>query len=171
MNCEKARDLLLTDYWDDCIDPALKQELEAHLAACGGCRDYCQAASRAAMSAASALSREDIPAGLQEKVMSRVAGMDVSQAFGVADRFLDGLERMRDALFVPRPRWALVPVAMALVIGVFALKAVFFSPGSGPAVSQGSQSIEQVSYAVSGIEYGTSLSSEGYGTDIEEFFL
>ena len=38
MNCETVRDLLLTDYLDNELDPASRTEIEAHLTTCDRCR-------------------------------------------------------------------------------------------------------------------------------------
>lgn len=38
MKCDKARDLILTDYGDGCLDPRMAGEIQEHIRVCPGCR-------------------------------------------------------------------------------------------------------------------------------------
>ncbi|MHB9154955.1 MAG: anti-sigma factor family protein [Endomicrobiales bacterium] len=40
MNCEKIRDIILTDYIDNELDAAARKETEDHLGRCAGCRAF-----------------------------------------------------------------------------------------------------------------------------------
>ncbi len=86
MNCETVRELLLTDYLDNELDPAARAEIEAHLTSCNRCRHDHDIIRKVlhvpAESLAPVLPRRDLWPRIEKKIQEEIA----RKSGGRADR-------------------------------------------------------------------------------------
>ncbi len=88
MNCERARELILTDALDDQIHPDHKRELLKHLVACEPCRLLMDRAREDLVGPFEQAARPVPPADLWERIESRLEGEAPSGIFERIRAFL-----------------------------------------------------------------------------------
>jgi anti-sigma factor RsiW len=72
MNCNKFRDIIITDYVDDELDAQGKQEIERHLQDCAACRAFAAAVSEMAVGPFRKSALEKPPAFLWTRIQSHL---------------------------------------------------------------------------------------------------
>ena len=166
MDCKRAQDLILTDYLDGQKMPvALKEGFQKHMALCPSCQAFKALAEKAVMSPFDGSIKEEVPQEVWQNIKAEILQQEESSWRNVFNEFL---EKLKIVLF-PKPTLAFASaVSFLLVIMLFMrVVPVGKSYDSAQIDSQG-----QMEYSTYLMEYaGTSQEvSEGYGTDIEEFF-
>jgi anti-sigma factor RsiW len=140
MNCQKARDLILTDHTDKEAPEAVRQQVKEHLAACGACRAFDAAVRQTAIQPFQETQRLEAPARLWSRVTSEI----FAQQRGPAPSGL--LERIRNLVAAPRPALTLSTIAALLVFGILATRLPYFS-GSAQRRTLAASAIEdQIDY-------------------------
>jgi len=157
MNCEKVRELLLTDYADGEIEEVERKEVDKHLEACPRCTEFNSALQQVREPFRKA-GRVDVP----EEVWEAIKGEVPREAVGrnSAGAVLSGI-----ALFVRAHKGAFAAgVACVLVIGAATLSRIDFYGNAGSAELDAYLE-EQAEFPV------VNNGSMDLGTTIEEFFL
>ena len=69
MNCERAQEIILTDYLDQELDQRGLNEIERHLSGCAHCREFLTAARQATITPFSAPTKVKLP---QDKIWQNI---------------------------------------------------------------------------------------------------
>lgn len=158
MKCERIQEIILTDYLDQELDSRYTKEIELHLADCPSCREFL-AISRQTTAEPFAMLKD---APISEKVLWNKIKADIAPSFSKPQT--DFLSRLKELLSFPRIAF-LLPVLMFLIIW----SGFFFRPQT-PQLAQTQRQEETFDFTD---EYLVSQDdeTEGYGSDIEEYFL
>ena len=116
MQCEKIKELLLTDYLDNELSPNRKGEVEKHLESCEACRTFAVQAQQNFIEPFKSLENVKAPQHLWEKVQGAI---EEQENQSLVARAWEGLS---DILFVRKSIFALSTVAACLLLLVVAVK-------------------------------------------------
>lgn len=161
MNCDKAKDLILSDYTDCEISLKKKQEIEKHLQICEACRTFKECLQKEAVTPFKGLQEQTVPDyvwyRLKEKIEANLSGrkgMGISIFEFMASKFR--------IYFTP----ALV-TAVSVIIILFAIFTKPASDGKRPVNEYLTQEIEFLTY----LNGNGNSTDTGFGTVTENFFL
>ena len=156
MNCEKIKELILTDFSDNRLDEKVKKQVNAHLNSCVGCREFAQSVNKIAIDPLKRAEQENPPDYLWYRIKERIGGEKPQPA-------LSGVLQNLQVFFHPRPAFALASIAVVVIIA-----SVLFRPYlRGKEINLYLN--EQMDFVSS---LGQNGSSEiNFGTSIEEFLL
>jgi len=159
MRCDKAREILMTDFIDGQIDNGLKKEVELHLKTCQGCREAADSMRDVLTRPFSSIKKEKVPGHLWDGIRGniekpvRTVSYDSSKAWSFIRR-------------IPGPVYAVFAVIVLIVVGL--------------RLNAGIDRRNVNEYLYSQAEYMYSLDESNgsfetanmdIGTDIEYFFL
>ena len=110
-NCERFKDLILTDYIDQELDSQGKLELENHLKICSHCRDFLQEVKNETIPALEPIDRPPVPERIWTAIKERIEAQEQSSPYSVGF-----WQRLRESCSFPQ---------LAPVIGAMALFTIF----------------------------------------------
>ena len=166
MNCEKARNLILTDYLDDQMDVKARCIIEEHMARCPECKNLYLEAKKAT----DELSFNTLPrANPPEYVWRRVKMAILAEKENKKSLLSEIFANARNFLRVPRPVLATVSVIMLIIV-------IGTAAGIGIGVRNAYQSKLEVpadyfSYLTDTPAENTANGTGGFGTAVEKYFL
>jgi anti-sigma factor RsiW len=118
MECKKIKELILTDYSDGEIDAGLKEEIEAHLAACAVCRQLAGALRKTVIEPFKKIEAVKPPDVIWYRITEAIMSEKERQPAGLFERVRDFLQ---GAYSVPRPVYATAAIMFVLLMAaVFA---------------------------------------------------
>ena len=163
MDCEKMREIILTDYLDGRIDGDRSGSLEQHFDVCSDCREFARIAREKAVLLFEGAGREAVDESVWDNIKEQVKQKTEPCGINPLEAFLDGWKSWF-VFPVPARAWV-VTVLVCLVIG-------------GPlAIRQTALAREQADQqAVFYVELVGARSAESgaeadYGTPLEKYFL
>ena len=113
MECNKAKDVILTDYVDGCLDQKQKEELEAHVARCSECEQLRAAVQKELIEPFKGVGKVDPPEHIWENIQEALESQEEENVF---DKLAEGLRNLYP-LF--RPSLLAPATVIALLIAVF----------------------------------------------------
>ncbi|MFH1645527.1 MAG: zf-HC2 domain-containing protein [Candidatus Omnitrophota bacterium] len=117
MNCKRVRELILTDYLDNCMSDNVRIEFDAHLAECAECNLFAHKVKDEVSKPFSSVQKEVPP----EKVWHNLKEVIVEEGKQpVSNPFVELLGKLARARFFPRPAFAFATaMAIMLILAVF----------------------------------------------------
>jgi anti-sigma factor RsiW len=116
MNCEKIKELILTDFTDGSLNEKMQKQVSLHLSSCVNCQEFAKTVSKIAIEPFKNAQKINPPDYLWYRIKDRIASQKPRPAFS-------GLFKNLQVLFHPRPAFALVTIAVVVIIA-----SVFFQP-------------------------------------------
>lgn len=159
MRCDKAKELLMTDYFDGIADEETQKAVKEHLSTCASCRETEQALAKARISLQNA-PRVEPPVKVWENIQLKILKESLNGKPQPAISLPGWLER----LFAPKPIFAAATV-MAVVLVAVVLRFTTFHKQ----LATGDNGEEIVFLYHNG--YQEDASTASLGTDIERYFL
>jgi hypothetical protein len=193
MECKKIQELLLTDYIDGEANDALKNEVERHINICHTCRQFERDLLKTAIEPLRK-AKESKPPDLvwnhiKEALGKEALGKDplgkdalVKETITLEKRGKLGgfLAQVRDYLLdichrgplssISKPVLALATVLCAVLV-LIATIIRFQTNNQRVAQVEPDKQVEYLAYVMGDSEYFSPEENNGYGTDIEEYFL
>ncbi|MFH1622766.1 MAG: zf-HC2 domain-containing protein [Candidatus Omnitrophota bacterium] len=167
MNCEKFRDIILTDYLDGNISMERKIEVQEHLKQCFECRELEAATRKTAVEPFNLADKVVVPESLWQNIK---ADIEQEQYQVVGNPFAGLLGRLKNLIIFPKPAFALASATAIIIAAVIITRFNFVNQES--AINDYLE--EQVNSLAYLEEDGGVYSDTGYldlGTGIEEFLL
>ncbi len=109
MNCEKIKELILTDFTDGCLSEELQRQVRQHLNSCANCKEYAKTLRNAAIEPFKNAQKINAPDYLWYRIKDSIASQKPKPAFS-------GLFENLQLLFHPKPAFALATIAVAVII-------------------------------------------------------
>lgn len=160
MNCERARQLLMTDYLDGEATEALAKEVFMHLESCAQCRKLEEALRRQVSEPLRKAQKAGPPDFIWQNIREELLAQKAEEGGSVLAALK---ERLSFAFRIPKPVLATAMIAL-IIFSLFLIKpAVFRQEGNGE--------VEYLSYSDNGIEEIAQSGDEDLGTAIEIFLL
>lgn len=167
MKCKEVREILLTDYLDGMLNEQKIKEVEAHLSSCIHCTEFAEIAIE---STVEPFKNAPKPSLSHEKIWQRIKTEIISEEKTAAEAvFLSELAASFKNIFADRTALAAVAATVIVVAAV-----VFLNPVRQNQTVQKTTSDESIQYVASVMDElsGTAQEEdEGYGTEIEKYFL
>ena len=113
-NCEKIRDLILTDYVDAEADEKIKEQVNFHLLACPDCRSFVKEVESDLTVPFKEAAREEVPVHLWAAIKERIESE--SRPIAEPERTESPVGRWLRALSFPRLAPALMGVALLVLV-------------------------------------------------------
>lgn len=154
-NCQKIKDLILTDYIDGQLPQDQKKEVSAHLTFCVSCQKFADETAKTLIIPFSEAVPEKVPSHLWENIKSKIQEETPQEAPSFVERFLG-------AFGYPKFAPILVTVVLLSVVGSWSVHNL--------QVKQ-AQDKDQVQYISGLLESEIETSTNNFGTSIEEYFL
>lgn len=115
MKCEKAQELILTDYMDAELGEEHRREVDEHMRVCAACREFGALAREKNVQLLANVRKEEPPAYLWEGIRERIAS-EAKERSGILP---DTVKFIREALLslvkIPRPVIAFAAAAIVIV--------------------------------------------------------
>jgi predicted anti-sigma-YlaC factor YlaD len=111
MQCERVRELLLTDYLDHQADADIKAQVEAHLHACADCRRFEAEVGQGAVAPFTDVSQPEVPQTIWLNISKRIAERERP---GVS--IFDYLREKLALVLAPRPVFAFASTMVVFLI-------------------------------------------------------
>ena len=168
MNCEDIRESLMTDYPDGQLNKEGSEEIERHLSSCVPCRNFSDVVCRTLVEPFTGAQKISLS---QDKVWHNIKQRIIEEQpkTPLSNPFVEMIFRVRQAITVNRPAFAL------LAIAVIALIAISYFNTNNQEVSDLSQPAESgakyISYVADELSDNQTDDNVDYGTDIENYFL
>jgi len=160
MNCEKIKDLILTDYSDGRLNEKLQKHIAEHLNSCGQCREFAQALQKTSIEPFRKAQKISAPDYLLSRIKDKIIAQEKRSAF-------TGLFDNLRIILHPKPALALATIAAVIIIAAI----LFRLPINGNEVNiYLNEQIDFVSYLGENGN-GNGYSEPNLGTAIEEFLL
>ena len=167
MKCKEIQEVLLTDYLDGMMNEQNRREAEAHLSSCVYCKEFMEIAIESTVEPFKnapklSLSHEKIWQRIKEEIIS-----EEKTAAGAG--FLSELASSFKNIFAVR-----MALASAIVAVIVAAAVVFLNPvGQNQTVKNTTpdESIQYLASIIDELSSTTTEEEEGYGTEIEKYFL
>ena len=155
MDCNKARDLMLTDYLDDQMGEKEKARLEEHIARCPECRKVSLIAKKVEAELFLGAERANVPEYLWRRVRETILAEENRKK-----TFADAIfERLKTLLYIPKPALAILTVVVLLL-----------AIGTVTKIKIDNQTSMNAEY----FDYFTDNSindNSAFGTSIEKYFM
>ncbi len=163
MNCEKIKELILTDYSDGEIKESLKLTINQHLANCKECRQLAESLNQTVIRPLRESEKLEPPAYLWEKIKQSIieSSPDKKSFFTMLKIRLEGFT------FKPKPVFA---TAFAMALIVISLGIVRHTTRSNIAVNSYISDQMQI-YSYLQANNGSNGEYIDFGTDLENYFL
>ncbi|MFH1655667.1 MAG: hypothetical protein ABH954_03550 [Candidatus Omnitrophota bacterium] len=160
MNCEKIKDLILTDFSDGRLNEKLQKHISEHLNSCKNCQEFAQAVQKMTIEPFKKAKRTLAPEYLWQRIKDKISAQEPKPAF---TGLLDNLR----VIFHSKPALALATIAAVIIIAAI----LFRQPINGNEVNiYLNEQIDFVSYLGENGN-GNGSSALNLGTAIEEFLL
>ena len=169
MNCEKVKELILTDYADRQVNEEQKEQIEKHLASCGHCKEYELAARKTVIDPFNNAERLNPPEAVWHKIKEKIEEKQLQE---LTSPFADLIRRIKSFLYVPKPALAVATIIVALLIMVTIIKL----PSENQEIvkvnleNQENQ-IECMTHLLRMFNQDSMNENNGFGTSIEDYFL
>ena len=161
MNCEKIKELILTDYIDNQMSRQEKMRLDMHLARCQGCKEFLETVKNTVIEPF-ADAKELVP---PEFIWQRIKETIISERQETRSFVAGILGKLRLIFSIPRSALAMSTIT-AITLIVMLTATLRFSNKEAREV-QSEYSVWSMEIPVS-----TFLNNDGgFGTSIEEYFL
>ncbi|HOX53853.1 MAG: zf-HC2 domain-containing protein [Candidatus Omnitrophica bacterium] len=156
MNCEKIKELVLTDFSDNRLDEKTKWQVNQHLDSCANCREFYISVNKVAIDPFKKIEKETPPDYLWYRIKERIGDAKPKPAFSGV---FEGLQ----VFFHPKPAFALATIAMVIIVA-----SVLFRPYL--------RDRELNIYLNDQMDFVSNLGQNGspqinLGTSVEEFLL
>ncbi|MFA5430270.1 MAG: zf-HC2 domain-containing protein [Candidatus Omnitrophota bacterium] len=165
MNCERIREIIITDYADGTVSGADAGLIKEHLASCRACREFEALVQSSAIAPFRRLAREDVPPGIWDAIREQLPEPAPERAF-----FLRAA--VSRLFFIPRP--ALLALSSVSICVAAALLIYFHlsPPGAsgGYIVTVQDEKMQYMAY-IMGFSDTMSDRNKGEYTYIEEMFF
>lgn len=158
MNCQKIKELILTDFSDGQLNEKLQKQVAEHLDSCKACREFALAVKKTAIEPLKKAGKISAPDYLWYRIKDKIIAEEKKPA---SAGLLDNLR----AIFHPKPALVLATVAVVIIIAAILFK---FSLNGNKVNIYLNEQIEFVSYLG---ENGNGSSQIDLGTSIEELLL
>ncbi|MBM3248701.1 MAG: zf-HC2 domain-containing protein [Candidatus Omnitrophica bacterium] len=158
MNCEKIKELILTDFSDNRLDEKLKSQVNAHLSSCAGCREFAQSVNKIAIEPFKSAQKENPPDYLWYRIKERIGGEKPQPA-------LSGVFEGLQMFFHPKPAFALATIAVVIIIASVMFRPYLRNKQANLYLN------EQIDFVSSLGQNGNGSSEINFGTSVEEFLL
>jgi len=165
MNCEKIKELILTDYIDNEMNDEEKIGLNIHFARCRGCKEFFETVKNTVVKPF-ANAKKIEPSGF---IWRRVKEAIIAKQQKKLDFAASILEKLKSVFYIPWPALAISTI-MALVLIVVLMTTLKFS---NKEVLETNKE-EQAEYSAYSIETPVSAllnNDDGFGTSIEKYLL
>lgn len=168
MSCERIKDLILTDYIDGAMNENVQKLFDQHLSVCPDCKEYL---SEVRQTVVNPFQKTESVSLSQDRIWLKIKDeIEIQPSYKEKYRFnINFIREIKDYVFHSGPAFALGAIAVLLVFTFTWLRPV----DQKYAQTQGS---DEVLTYVSEVfaEYAQADNDdepEGYGTQIEEYFL
>ena len=115
MKCKTIQDIILTDYLDEQIGNAQKQEIETHLSACPLCRKFETAARQTVIEPFKTAKRKETPAGVWDSIKKNI---QEEKEMVARNPMTAVFEKLNAFVPVSKPAFMLTSSIFVLVIGI-----------------------------------------------------
>lgn len=123
MNCQKARDLILTDQIDGELNRARQDELDKHMLSCPACREFEMSARKNLSGIFANTKNAEPPVYLWEGIKDRIAHDSARK--GLASGLLTRLRDVASAIFrIPKPVMAFAATAIIIIAILVSIPAI-----------------------------------------------
>ncbi|HPS20494.1 MAG TPA: zf-HC2 domain-containing protein [Candidatus Omnitrophota bacterium] len=165
MNCDRIKEIILTDYIDGEMKEEQKKFIDRHLSGCADCRNFYETVKTDAKDVFQGAERPELPEAVWQKVKTAIIEKQIKSENPVR-RFWESLS---DLLVIPRPVVAVATVAVFFCI-VLALAGIKITRTGDLSVNM-QHMVELFDYSAGGAADDTEENQSGFGTSIEEYFL
>ena len=155
MNCEKTKELILTDYIDNEISEKDKIRLNIHFADCQECQGFFEIVKRTVVKPFANLKKVEPPELIWERIKEAIVAKQQENPIFV--------------FHIPRPVLAMSTM-MALVL-IFALAAALRFGNRGVSSANREDQAEFSTYSIESPVSESLNNGAGFGTSIEDSFL
>ncbi len=167
MNCEKVKELIITDYLDRQVNEEQKEQIEEHLASCRHCKEYELAARKTVIDLFNNAERLRPPEAVWHKIKEKI-----EEEQELTSPFADLIRRIKSFLYVPKPALAVATIIVALLIMVTIIKL----PSENQEIMKANlenqeNQIECITYLLRVFNQDSMNENNGFGTSIEDYFL
>lgn len=165
MNCERIREIIITDYADGAVTDADARLIKEHLSSCRECREFEALVRSSTVAPFQRLEREDVPPGIWDAIREQLPEPAPGRAFSLRA----AVSRL---FFVPRP--ALLALSSVSICVAAALLIYFhFSPPGASGGYNGTVQDEKMQYMAYIMGFSDTMSERNKGeyTYIEEMFF
>ena len=114
MNCEKVKDIILTDYLNREIKEVIRKDVDRHLAECKECSEYLQRVKEDAVDPLESAERVEVPESLWNNIHALIESQNGQS---ITSRFDIFLLKFR-AIKLPKPALAFCSVVIAIVLSL-----------------------------------------------------
>ncbi|MFA5119356.1 MAG: anti-sigma factor [Candidatus Omnitrophota bacterium] len=121
MNCERIKEVLITDFMDNECPDALQEEVVAHLKACGDCRRFDELLRQKARQPFGAIKAVNPPEEIWQRIKGSIEGSQMPQSAPAWKRVFELLRRnfLRERV----PVFGLATVMAAILVTFLAAQA------------------------------------------------
>lgn len=165
MDCEKARELILTDYIDNEMNDGERKLLTIHFSRCHECKEFFDTVMNTTVKPFASAKKVEPPESIWERVKEAITAEEQKKPGFVASV----LEKLKSGFYIPKPALVMSTI-MALVLIMALTTTLKFS---NKEVLETNRE-EQAEYSTYSIEtpVGALLNNDdGFGTCVEKYFL
>jgi anti-sigma factor RsiW len=165
MNCEKIKELILTDYIDNEMNDEEKIRLNIHFALCHECKEFFDMVKSTVAKPFANLKKIEPPGFIWHRVKEAIIAKQQKKLGFVASI----LEKLKSVFCIPKPALAMSTI-MALVLIVVLTNTLRFSNKEALETNRE----DQAEYSTYSIETPVSAllnNNGGFGTLVEKYFL
>ncbi len=165
MNCEKIKELILTDYIDNEMDGEEKIRLDIHFADCHVCKEFFEAVKNTVVKPFANANKIEPPEFIWHRLKEAII---VRQQKKLS--FVDSLlEKLKSVFYIPKPALAMSTI-MALAL-IAALTATLRFSNKEALETNREDQAEYSAYSIEAPVSALSNNDEGFGTSVEKYFL
>ena len=166
MDCDKIKDLLMTDYIDGRLSGTLYEQVRAHLKACKQCSQFEQTLLHTVKEPFAGLSEIPPPDSVWENIREDIIRAEEARSKGI----LAGLKDYLQGLFrLPRPAFAFAAALLIFIITAGITNLALYSRKTVNVYVQ--EQGDFLSSLDTGEENPLSMSTAGLDSALEEYFL
>ena len=158
MNCEKIRELILTDFTDGRLNEDMQKQASSHLSSCANCQEFAKTVSKIAIEPFKNAQKINPPDYLWYRFKDSIASQKPRPAFS-------GLFENLQVFFHPRPALALATIAVVVIIASLFIKPYLVGKETNLYLN------DQMDFVSHLGQNGNGGSEINLGTSIEEFLL
>jgi hypothetical protein len=165
MNCEKIRDLILTDYIDNQTNDEEKMRLIIHFARCPGCREFFETVKNTVVRPFANAKKIEPPGFIWQRVREAIIAKQQKKLGFVASL----LEKLKSVFYIPKPVLIISTITTLTLIIVLTTTLKF---SNKEALETNRE--DQTEYSTYSIETPVSAllnNDDGFGTLVEKYFL
>lgn len=168
MKCETIQNLIITDYLDHEVSSLERSTVEQHLVSCPSCRVFLEESKKMTVepflkTEDANLPKEEIWQTIQEKIEKEQTISPVT-----SHPFVDLLENLKNVFYRPQPGFVLASTLIVLLTIFTGIQTNRFVQMAREKKFQ--EKVADLAFVIEEMELASD-DTNGYGTDIEEFFL